>query len=120
MTVLKYYVQKLMHVDICDKTEGFRYGTPVVTPVIVPYVGSHDTVIAYGSLTADGRQFFQTYDRFNATTFVEYLKSMYRYFGKIVVIMDRATPSSCKTSPRFVNRKQRDQNHLSVKRIIVS
>ena len=46
---------------IRDRTEGCRYWTPVGTPVIVPYVGSHDTVTAYGSLTADGRQFFRTY-----------------------------------------------------------
>ena len=58
--------------------------------------GSHDTVTAYGSLAADGRQFFRTYDRFNATTFVEYLKSMHRCFRKIAVIADRARPHSAK------------------------
>ena len=62
------------------------------THVLVPYVGSHDTVAAYGSLAADGRQFFRTYDRLNATTFVEYLKSMHRCFGKIAVITDKASP----------------------------
>ena len=82
--------------SIRDRTEGYRYWTPVGIPVIVPHVGSHDTVTAYGSFTADGRQFFLTYDRFNAATFVEYLKSMYRYFGKIVVIVDRATPHRAK------------------------
>ena len=81
---------------IRDRTEGCRYWTPVGTPVIVPYVGSHDTVTVYGSLAADGRQFFRTYDRFNAVTFVEYLKSLYRCFGKIVVIVDRASPHCAK------------------------
>ena len=81
---------------IRDRTEGCRYWTPIGTPVLVPYVGSHDTVTAYGSLAADGRQFFRTYDRFNATTFVEYLKSMHRCFGKIAVITDRARPHSAK------------------------
>ena len=70
-----------------------HYWTPVGTPVIIPYVGSHDAVTTYGSLAADGRQFFRTYDRLNAVTFVEYLKSLYRCFGKIVVIVDRAALS---------------------------
>ena len=81
---------------IRDRTEGCRCWTPIGTPVPVPYVGSHDTVAAYGSLATDGRQFFRTYDRFNATTFVEYLKSMHRCFGKIAVITDRARPHSAK------------------------
>ena len=62
---------------IRDRTKEGRYWTPVGAPVMVPHVGSHDTVTAYGSLAADGRQFFRTYDRFNAATFVEYLKSMH-------------------------------------------
>ena len=81
---------------IRDRTEGCRYWTLVGTPVMVPYVGSHDTVTAYGSLATDGRQFFRTYDRFNAATFVEYLKSMHRCFGKIVVIADKVAPRCTK------------------------
>ena len=79
---------------IRDRTEGCRYWTPAGTSVRVPYVGSHDTVIVYGSLVADGRQFFRMYDRFNAATFVEYLKSMHRCFGKIAVITDKTTPTT--------------------------
>ena len=81
---------------IRGRTEGCRYWTPIGTPVLVPYVGSHDTVTAYGSLVADGRQFFRTYYRLNATAFVEYLKSMHRCFGKIAVITDRASPHRAK------------------------
>ena len=81
---------------IRDRTEGCRYWTPIGTPVLVPYVGSRDTVTAYGSLAADGRQFFRTYDRPNAATFVEYRKSMHRCFGKIAVITDRARSHSAK------------------------
>ena len=81
---------------IRDRTEGCRYWTPVGTPVIIPYVGNHDAVTAYGSFAAEGRQFFRTYDRLNAATFVEYLKSLYRCFEKIVVIVDRASPHCAK------------------------
>ena len=45
-----------------------RYWALIGTPVIIPYVGSHDTVTVYGSLTADDKQFFRTYDRLNAAT----------------------------------------------------
>ena len=81
---------------IRDRTEGCRYWTPVGTPVLIPYVGSHDTVTAYGLLAADGRQLFRTYDRFNAATFVEYLKSVHRCFGKIAIITDKASPHRAK------------------------
>ena len=95
---------------IRDRTEGCRYWTPVGTPVLVPYVGSHDTVTAYGSLAADGRQFFRTYDRFNAPTFVEYLKSMHRCFGKIAVIADKATPHRAK----LVEDLLRENNEINI------
>ena len=95
---------------IRDRTEGCRYWTPVGTPVLVPYVGSHDTVTVYGSLVADGRQFFRTYDRFNATTFVEYLKSMHRCFGKIAVITDKATPHCAK----LVEDLLRENNEIKI------
>ena len=56
-----------------------------------------NAVTAYNSLTTSGRQFFKTYDRLNAATFVEYLKQfMYRYFGKITVMVDRAPPHRAK------------------------
>ena len=35
---------------IRDRTEGCRYWTPIGTPVLVPYVGSHDTVLHTASL----------------------------------------------------------------------
>ena len=81
---------------IRDRTEGCRYWTPVGTPVIIHYVGNHDAVTAYGSFAADGIQFFRTYDRLNAATSVEYLKSLYRCFEKIVIIVDRTSPHCAK------------------------
>ena len=64
---------------------------PVGTPIMILYVGSHDTITTYDSLATDSRQFFRMYDRFNAIMFVGYLKSMHRCFEKITVIVDRAT-----------------------------
>ena len=43
-------------------------------------------------IAKDGRQLFRTYDRFDAPTFIEYLKAMQRHFGKVVAVVDRASP----------------------------
>ena len=50
----------------------------------------------------DGRQFFRTYDRFNASTFVTYLKELQRHFGKAVIIADRAPQHRSKTVREFL------------------
>ena len=49
--------------------------------IAVPYTGSHKKIAAYGSITKDSRQLFQTYERSDAPTFVGYLKGMQRNFG---------------------------------------
>ena len=41
-------------------------------------------------------QFFRTYDRFDAPTFVEYLKAMQKHFGKVAAVVDRASPHRAK------------------------
>ena len=56
----------------------------------MPYTGSHRKVTICGSLAPDGRQFFRTHDRFNASTFVTYPKELQRHFGKAAIIADRA------------------------------
>ena len=68
----------------------------------VPYTGSHRKVTIYGSLALDGRQFFRTYDRFNAVTFVAYLKELQRHFGKAMLIRDRAPQHRSKLVREFL------------------
>ena len=46
----------------------------------------------YGAIAKDSKQFFRTYDRFDAPTFVEYLKAMQKYFGKVAAVVDKASP----------------------------
>ena len=60
----------LMH----DVISGSKYWSPRGQRIGVPYTGSHRKIMVYGSLARDGRQFFRTYDRFNASTFLLYLK----------------------------------------------
>ena len=73
-----------------DTVSGRKYWSPKGGRINVPYTGSHRKVTIYGSLASDGRQFFRTYDKFNAVTFVAYLKELQRHFGKAVLICDRA------------------------------
>ena len=63
----------------------------------MPYTGSHKKVTVYGAIAKDGKQFFRTCDRFDAPTFVEYLKAMQRHFGKVVAVVDRASPHRAKS-----------------------
>ncbi len=81
---------------IHDVKSGRKYWSPVGVPITVPYTGSHKRITAYGSITMDGRQFFRTGSWFNAPTFVAYLKAMQRHFGKVAVMVDRASPHRAK------------------------
>ena len=77
---------------IHDTVSGRKYWSPRGKRIAVPYTGSHKKVTVYGAIAKDGKQFFRTYDRFDAPTFIEYLKAMQRHFGKVVAVVDRASP----------------------------
>ena len=95
-----------------DTVSGRKYWSPKGRRINVPYTGSHKKVTIYGSLALDGRQFFRTYDRFNAVTFVAYLKELQRHFGKAVLICDRAPQHRSKTRKRISPQEQEHQNHV--------
>ena len=92
---------------IHDVKSGRKYWSPVGVPITVPYTGSHKRIAVYGSITTDGRQFFRTASGFNAPTFVAYLKAMQRHFGKVAVMVDRASPHRAK-AVRTLLRKNRN------------
>ena len=46
----------------------------------------------YGAIAKDGRQLFRTHERFDAPTFIRYLKEMQRRFGKVAVVTDGTYP----------------------------
>ena len=75
---------------IHDTVSGRKHWSPKGRWINVPYTGSHRKVTIYRSLALDGRQFFWTYDRFNTSTFVVYLKELQWNLGKTVIITDRA------------------------------
>ena len=61
--------------------------------------------MVYGAIAKDGRQFFRTHERFDAPTFVGYLKEMQRHFGKVVV-MDRASPHRAKSVKKLLRENR--------------
>ena len=65
---------------------------PAGERIVVLYTGSHKKIVVYGTIAKDGRQFFRTHERFDTPTLVGYLKEMQRHFGKVAVVMNRASP----------------------------
>ena len=104
---------------IHDTVSGRKYWSLRGKRIAVPYTGSHKKVTVYGAIAKDGRQFFRTYDRFDAPTFIEYLKAMQRHFGKVVAVVDRASPPSGKTGQEATTGKQEHQDHIPSKRVAV-
>ena len=64
----------------------------------------------YRAITKDGRQFFRTHEQFDAPTFVGYLKEMQRHFGKVAVVMDRASPHRA----RLVKKLLRENKNIRI------
>ena len=57
---------------------------------VVTVTGSHQRTCVFGTLTADRRQLFRQYNTFNQDTFLDYLKQVKKYLGKVVMFTDRA------------------------------
>ncbi len=72
-------------------------------PVLI-VTGSRKRTIVFGCLSLDGKQLFKQYDKFNSSTFVDCLKHVQKEtFGKIVIVVDRATPHCSKITRRFLD-----------------
>jgi transposase len=64
---------------------------PKGTRPVVTAAGSHQRTCVFGTLTADRRQLFRQYDKFNQDTFIDYLKQIKKRLGKKVILFtDRA------------------------------
>ncbi|MCY4491976.1 MAG: hypothetical protein OXC46_11050 [Thaumarchaeota archaeon] len=75
---------------IDDPALGKKYWSNVGEPIITTYKKSHNKVVAYDSITHDGRHFFRMYNKFNKDIALNYLKKLKNRFGKIAIVMDRA------------------------------
>jgi DDE superfamily endonuclease len=68
----------------------------------VTVTGSRKRTIVFGSLSLEGKQLFKQYDKFNSTTYVDYLKYIQKRFGKCIVFVDRATPHCSKITGKYL------------------
>jgi len=76
---------------IRDVKAGRKYWSLISKRIFLPYTGRHESLAVYGTITIHGDQLFRIYDKFNAVTFVEYLKELHWKYGKIALILDRAS-----------------------------
>ncbi len=56
----------------------------------------------YSTITINGEQLFRIYEKFNAPTFVEYLKEQHYKYGKIALFLDRASVHKSKKVKEFL------------------
>ena len=74
-----------------DVKAGRKYWSPVARRIFLPYVGNHESLAVYGTITMNASQLFRIHEKFNSATFVEYLKELHCKYGKIALILDRAS-----------------------------
>ena len=91
---------------IHDVASERKYWSSRGERIVVPYTGSHRRIVAYGAITRDDRQFFRTRERFDAPTFVGYLKEMQKHFGRVAVVMDRASPHRAKLVKKLLRENK--------------
>jgi len=85
-----------------DVKAGRKYWSPVAKRIFLPYTGWHESLAIYGTITTNGDQLFRVYKKFNAVTFVEYLKELHYKYGKIALILDRASVHKSKRVREFL------------------
>jgi len=85
-----------------DVKAGRKYWSLISKRIFLPYTGNHESLAVYGTITTNGDQLFRIYDKFNAVTFVEYLKELHWKYGKIVLILDRASVHKSKKVKEFL------------------
>ncbi len=85
-----------------DTKTGKKYWSPVAKRIFLPYTGRHESLAVYGTITENGNQLFRVYDKFNAVTFVEYLKELHQKCGKIAIILDRASVHKSKKVKEYL------------------
>ena len=87
---------------IRDVKAGRKYWSLISKRIFFPYMGRHESLAVYGTITTHGEQLFRIYNKFNAVTFVEYLKELYYKYGKIALILDRASVHKSKKVKEFL------------------
>ncbi len=58
----------------------------------------------FGVLSSDGKQLFRQYNRFDSTSFLDFLKQIRKKFKKFVIFVDRATPHRSKLVSEYMQK----------------
>ena len=84
---------------ILDAIVGRMYWTKTTT---IPYTGNHSKAVVYGAFSSDGSQMFQIIDSMTGEAFVQFLKDLYKRFGKIAVMVDGSKTHSSKIVKEYL------------------
>ncbi len=63
-------------------------------------------VIAKSKASDANQSFFRSYEKFNSISFVDYLKKAQKKFGKIFVIVDRASQHTSNDTKRYLKNNK--------------
>ena len=85
-----------------DTKTGKKYWSLVAKRIFLPYTGNHESLAVYGTITENNSQLFRVYDKFNAVTFVEYIKELHWKYGKIAIMLDRASVHKSKKVKEYL------------------
>ncbi len=85
-----------------DTKTGKKYWSLVAKRIFLPYTGRHESLAVYGTITENNSQLFRVYDKFNSVTFVEYLKELHWKYGKIAIMLDRASVHKSKKVKEYL------------------
>lgn len=100
---MEYTSTRWINIFVHDYVVKRKKWISVNKRTIVTVTGSRKKTIVFGCLSLEGKQLFKQYDKFNSSTFVDYLKQIQkRFVGKSIVFVDRAIPHCSKITRKFL------------------
>ena len=78
---------------------------------VVTVTGPHSKTIVFGALSADGKQLFRQYDRFDSHPFIVYPGQVKKKFNEFIPFVDRATQHRSKEVKEYL---QGNPGHIKV------
>ncbi len=85
---------------------GKKYWVDANKRMIVLWYGTHRGFVVYGMISDENQSFFRSYEKFNSISFVDYLKKAQKKFGKIFVIVERASQHTSNDTKRYLKNNK--------------
>ncbi len=89
-----------------DVRLGKKYWVDVNERMIIRWRGSHKRFLVYGMVSDANQSFFRSCEKFNSISFVDYLKKAQKKFGKIFVIVERASQHTSNDTKRYLKNNK--------------